>query len=100
VEKDGWTGIAFVNLGTVAATVALTAYADSGDVVAATTLSLAPGQKFVGMVDQLFKSDLTYATYCKYLSDKSLLGFTVSGSADGQRIDGLRALGDYLSAKK
>jgi hypothetical protein len=100
MEKDGWTGIAFVNVGTVTATVTLTAYDDNGNQVASTTLPVAPGKKFVGMVDQLFKSDLSNATYCRYSSDRNLLGFTVSGSSDGQMLDGLHALSDYISAKK
>ena len=100
MEKDGWTGIAFVNVDTVTSTAALTAWDDNGNQVAATTLPLTPGQKFVGMVDQLFKSDLTNATYFRYSSDKKVLGFTVSGSADGQMLDGLHALGDYIPAKK
>ena len=100
MENDGWTGIAFVNADTVTATVTLTAYDDNGTVVATTALPVKPGQKYVGMVDQLFKSDLSKATYCRYSSDKNLLGFTVSGSSDGQMLDGLHALGDYISAKK
>ncbi len=100
IEKDGWTGIAFVNVDTVAASVTLTAWDDNGNQVASTTLSLAPGQKSVGMVDQLFKTDVRNATYCRYSSEKNLLGFTVSGSSDGQMLDGLHALGEYISAKR
>ena len=100
MENDGWTGIAFVNVGAAPVSVALTAWSDNGNQVAATTLSLAPGQKYVGMVGQLFNSDLTNATYVRYSTDKKLLGFTVSGSGDGQMLDGLHALGDYISAKK
>jgi pimeloyl-ACP methyl ester carboxylesterase len=100
VEKDGWTGVAFLNVGTVAASVRLTAWDDNGNQVAETTLSLQPGEKRVGMVTQLFQSDLKEATYCRYSSDSKLLGFTVSGSSDGQMLDGLHALGDYISAKK
>jgi hypothetical protein len=100
VEKDGWTGVAFLNVDTVAASVTLTAWDDNGKQVATTTLSLRPGEKTVGMVTQLFQSDLKDATYCTYKSDKKLLGFTVSGSSNGQMLDGLHALGDYISARK
>lgn len=100
MENDGWTGIAFVNVDTVAATVDLTAYDDNGTVVATASLPVKPGEKYVGMVDQLFKSDLSKATYCRYSSDRNLLGFTVSGSSDGRMLDGLHALSDYISPKK
>ncbi len=100
MEKDGWTGIAFVNVDTVGAVVTLTAWDDNGNQIAETHLSLSPGKKFVGMVDELFKSDLSRATHCRYSSDRKLLGFSVSGSADGQMLDGLHGLDDYVSAKR
>jgi hypothetical protein len=100
IEDDGWTGIAFVNVGTIDASVTVAAYDDDGRSIAETMLSLAPGQKFVGMADQLFKTNIRGASYCRYSSDRNLLGFTVTGSADGQMLDGLHALGDYISARK
>jgi hypothetical protein len=100
IEKDGYTGIAFVNVGAESASVELTARDDNGNLVAQTTVPLTPGQKFVGMIEELFESDIKNATYCTYSSDKNILGFTVNGSSDGQMLDGLHALGDYLSAKK
>lgn len=96
VENDGWTGIAFVNVGTSTANVQLTAWDDDGDQVAATTLALVPGTKLVGMVSQLFTSDVSKATYIKYSSDNKVLGFTVSGSSDAQMLDGLHALDQYM----
>ncbi len=100
VENDGWTGIAFLNAGTDSATVALTAWDDSGNQVDDATLTLAPGQKYVGMVNQLLTSNPATATYVRYSADKKVIGFTVSGSGDGRMLDGLHALGDYISAKK
>ena len=99
MEKDGWTGIAFVNTETGDATVDLTASDESGAPVAARTLLLRPGEKFVGMVDQLFSSDLTNAQYFRFKSDRNVLGFTVSGSADGQMLDGLHCLDKYIYVK-
>ncbi len=96
MEKDGWTGIAFVNVDAAAASVNLLALDDNGTQIAAADVSLTPGQKFVGMVDQLFKTDLSRATYFRYSSDRNILGFTVSGSSDGQMLDGLHALGPYI----
>ncbi len=92
IEKDGWTGIAFVNVDSRDATVDLKACAADGSQVAETTLNLTPGQKYVGMVDQLFPVNLATATHFKFKSDRSLLGFTVSGSADGLMLDGLHSL--------
>jgi len=95
MEKDGWTGIAFVNIESAAAAVKLTAMDASGSQVASATLTLTPGKKYVGMVNQLFTGDLSAARYVKYTSDRLLLGFTVSGSSDGQMLDGLHCLPQY-----
>jgi len=100
MEEDGWTGIAFVNVDAAAVSVALTAWDDNGNQVAATTLPLAPGQKYVGMVYQLFNSDLRNATFFRYSCDKKILGFEVTGSSDGQMLDGLHSLGDYFPQQK
>ena len=96
VEQDGWTGIAFVNTETAEATVNLTAWDANGNQVGAKTITLKPGEKSVGMVDQLFGSDVSDAVYVKFTSDKTLMGFTVSGSGDGTMLDGLHSLGQYL----
>lgn len=96
MEKDGWTGIAFVNTETSDATVTLTACDENGSQVATKTLPLSPGRKSVGMVDQLFSADLKNAKYFKFKSDRNVLGFTVSGSADGLMLDGLHCLVNYI----
>jgi hypothetical protein len=96
MEQDGWTGIAFVNVETTSATVTLTATDANGNEVSSATLTLTPGKKYVGMVNQLFSGNLSAARYFKYVSDKRILGFTVSGSSDGQMLDGLPCLGQYV----
>jgi hypothetical protein len=96
MELDGWTGIAFVNVEATSATVTLTATDANGNGVSSTTLTLTPGKKYVGMVNQLFSGNLSAARYFKYVSDKRILGFTVSGSSDGQMLDGLPCLGQYV----
>ena len=96
MEQDGWTGIAFVNVETASATVTLTATDANGNEVSSTTLTLTPGRKYVGMVSQLFSGNLSAARYFKYVSDKRILGFTVSGSSDGRMLDGLPCLGQYV----
>jgi hypothetical protein len=51
------------------------------------------------MVDQLFSGDLKNAKYFKFKSDRNVLGFTVSGSADGLMLDGLHCLDNYIFTK-
>jgi pimeloyl-ACP methyl ester carboxylesterase len=96
IEDDGYTGIAFVNVDIGDATVELIALDANGGQVATATVKLRPGQKYASLVNQLFPVDLTNARYFKFESDKNLLSFTVSGSDDGQMLDGLHCLGDYI----
>ncbi|HYK91261.1 MAG TPA: Ig-like domain-containing protein [Acidobacteriota bacterium] len=97
VERDGWTGIAFVNVDKDTANISLLAYDDNGIPVDTRTLQLAPGRKYVGMVDQLFAGiDAARLRYFKFRSDQKLAGFTVSASSDGQMLDGLQSLGNYM----
>jgi hypothetical protein len=97
VEKDGWTGIAFVNVGSDTANISLLAYDDTGTPAGKGTVQLAPGHKYLGMVDKLFAgSDLTKLSYFRFSSDQKLAGFTVSGSSDGLMLDGLQSLGNYI----
>jgi hypothetical protein len=100
VETDGWTGIAFVNVednyASNIATVNLTALDGSGKQIASTTLSVMPGQKYLGMVNQLFRTDVSAAKYIRYDSNQRLLGFSVSSSTDNQMLDGLNASGGYV----
>jgi pimeloyl-ACP methyl ester carboxylesterase len=97
VETDGWTGIAFLNVDSGPADVSLLAFDDHGDQVTSRTLTLAPGQKYVGMVSQLFTDvDVSMLRFFKFSSDKKLVGFTVSSSADGLMLDGLNSLEGYI----
>jgi hypothetical protein len=66
-----------------------------GNQVSSATVTLLPGKKYVSMVPELFLGDLSKATFFSYSSDRRLLGFTVSGSADGQMLDGLHCLPQY-----
>ncbi len=85
-----------VNVETSIATVTLVATDADGNQVSSTTLTLTPGKKYVGMAHQLFTGDLSAARYFRYTADRLLLGFTVSGSSDGQMLDGLHCLGQYV----
>jgi hypothetical protein len=103
MEQNGWTGIAFVNVDSADATITLNAIGENGNLVASEVIQLASGKKSVMLVEQLFHSDITQARYFKYESDRRLLGFTISGSADGLVLDGLPSMpqfSKYLSRQK
>ena len=98
IETDGWTGLALVNTETSDAAVVLTAYDENGGTVAVSTLpAVKPGQKIIGLMAQLFSNaDLSRARYFGFVSDKTLIGFSVSQSEDGLKLDGLMTLSRYL----
>jgi hypothetical protein len=97
MESDGWTGVAFVNIDTADAGIVLGAYDEFGNKVAETALSpLKPGQKAVGLTFQLFSgADLRSARYFCFTSDRNVIGYTVSRSDDGLKLDGLMSLTRY-----
>jgi hypothetical protein len=96
MERDGWTGLAFVNISEGEASVTLAAFNENGNKVAEEHLKVGSGVKTVGMVDQVFHSDVTEARYFSFSSDRLILAFSVSGSADGLMLDGLPSLGWYI----
>jgi hypothetical protein len=96
VENEGWTGIAFVNVDTAKANVTLTGSDDAGNQVAEVSIGLAPGIKSIALIGELFKLDAARITYVRWVSDKKIVGFTVSGSADATMLDGLHSLGQYV----
>jgi hypothetical protein len=89
IEKNGWTGIAFVNTEANAASVLLNAYDDNGTVVATQTLSVGGYAKLVNNPELIFSQDISSATYIAYSSDMNIVGFQLNGSADGTMLDGL-----------
>ncbi len=98
VETDGWTGLALVNIDASNATVVLAAYDENGNKIAENPLPpVKPGQKVIGLTAQLFPG-LAGARYFGFTSDKALIGFSVSRSEDGVRLDGLMANARYLCA--
>jgi hypothetical protein len=96
MERDGWTGLAFVNISDGEAGVTLVASDENGNKVAEEHLKVGSGVKTIGMVDQVFHGDLTKARFFSFSSDRLILGFTVSGSTDGLMLDGLPSLGWYI----
>lgn len=98
IEKNGWTGIAFVNTEGGDASVMLTAYNDNGAVVATWALALGGYAKVVNFAEKIFPLNIGSATYIVYTSDRNVVGFQLNGSADGTMLDGLPAL--YRSLKE
>jgi hypothetical protein len=92
-EKDGWTGIAFVNIENSPATVTMTAYDDSGNVIATESLNINAYEKVVNVASNLFSQDISNATYISYSSDGNFVGFQLNGSSDDMMLDGLPAWG-------
>jgi len=92
LEKDGATGIAFVNIEDNPAAVNLTAYNDSGVVVATRTIYLNAHEKTVGTPDSIFTGDISSATYIGYSSDRELAAFQLNASSDGMMLDALPGL--------
>ena len=93
IEKNGWTGIAFVNTEAGAASVTLTAYNDNGTAVATQVLPVGGHAKVVNLAEAIFSQDISGATYIAYSSDRNVVGFQLNGSSDGTMLDGLPALG-------
>lgn len=97
MESDGYTGLAFLNVDSTAANVTLRAIGENGQQIAEEVMpSLAPGVKVVGLVEQIFKTDLSNARYFYFSSDKKIVAFSVSGSKDGLMLDGLPSLAEYI----
>ncbi len=90
LEKEGWTGIAFVNLENNPAAITLTAYAEDGGIVASTSINLAAYAKIVDLPANLFASqDISQATYIRSSSNKQVVGFQLNGSSDNMMLDAL-----------
>jgi sugar lactone lactonase YvrE len=90
IEKEGWTGIALVNIETSQAPITLTAYDNYGNAIAAEAVILSAHEKLVNTVEDIFSGkDISTATYIRYSSDKEVVGFQLNGSSDGMMLDGL-----------
>ena len=89
IEKDGWTGIAFVNIETLPAKVKMIAHDEEGREIATETIHMNAYEKVVGVASDLFSHDITGATYISYTSNGNIVGFQLNGSTDGMMLDGL-----------
>ncbi|HDS16869.1 MAG TPA: hypothetical protein ENN66_09760 [Proteobacteria bacterium] len=95
-ERQGWTGIAFVNPGDRTATVTLKALSDSGQTIACRILAVPAGAKVVNIAEDLFDDDIGSATFIRYQADSKLIGFVLNGSADNLMLDGLPAAAEWF----
>jgi len=93
IEKNGWTGIVFVNTEASAASVTLTAYNDNGSAVATQVLTVGGHAKEVNLAEAIFSQDISGATDIAYSSDRNVVGFQLNGTSDGMMLDGLPGLG-------
>jgi hypothetical protein len=92
LEKQGSTQIALVNLEQTPATVTLTAYNDSGGVIATASLTITAYGKVIDTAETLLGQGLPAATYIGYSSDKNLIGYQLNTSSDSTMLDGLPGL--------
>jgi len=92
IEKNGWTGIVFVNTEAVTASVILTAYDDNGTAMATRTLTVGGHAKVVNAPEEIFSQDISSATYIGYSADRNVVGLQLNGSADGTMFDVLPGL--------
>jgi hypothetical protein len=89
IDKNGGTGIAFVNIENTSTTVTMTAYDDSGNVEATETFGLSAYEKVVDVPSNLFSQDISKATYIGYSSTREVVGFQLNLSSDGMMLDAL-----------
>ena len=68
----------------------MTAYDDSGAVIATETINLNAHQKELNLAENMFAGDdISNATYITYSSDKDVVGFQFNASSDGMMLDAL-----------
>ena len=91
IEKDGWTGIAMVNLEYDPAIVIMTAYDDGGNIIASQDHSLGAHTRTAKYAQEFFLQDISRATYITYASNRNLAGFLLNGSAEGKMLNALPA---------
>lgn len=101
LERNGWTGIAFVNTADTSATITLEARNDNGGIVASRTLGLDAKAKEVDLAENFFPGqDISTATYVRFSSDQQIVGFQLNGSEDGTMLDAIPALGTTHSGSQ
>ena len=95
-EPGGWTGITFLNTEEESAVIRLTAYDNDGLEIASEEISLDPGVKRVGLVEDFFQEDISEANYFSYSSDRLLSAYSINISPDQKMMDGLASGTEYM----
>jgi len=94
LEPSGWTGLVLVNAGQQASQVSLHARDADGAPQGFVQLTLAPGQKWVGLATELFAGqDIDEASHISFTADTELHGFQLNGAENELLLDGLPVLG-------
>ena len=97
IQKDGWTGLVFVNPSSTPAAVTLEARDDNGSLIARETLNLGAMGKLSSLVQELFEDDVASATHVRFSADREITAFQLNGLANPDRIEGIPALGSNLT---
>ena len=100
LNEDEWTGVTMINSGADTADVTVSGYDDGGALVATGATSLAPRQKWVRFVQDLFGGTVPPTlSHLRVESDQPLSGFVLVGDNALARLDGLPAVAeDYADA--
>jgi hypothetical protein len=98
LEKQGWTGIAFVNIEGSDATVTLTAYDDRGAVVTTEVKDVGAYAKVLDLAENIFTEDISTATYIGFSSNREIVGFQLSSCSGNMRLDGLPAMAGVVGS--
>lgn len=86
-----WTGISVVNTSDMQTNVIFKALNDNGSEVGTMSISLNSYEKWAGLPEDLFKDDITGATYVIYQSEMPVVVFQLNGEGSGAKkmLDGM-----------
>jgi len=90
--NGGWCAFGLVNIAELDATIVLTAYNDSGIMVARETLEIPRYGKITAFPCRIFKEQLSDATYLTYSSNTSITAFQLNSVWNSPALAGIEAL--------
>jgi hypothetical protein len=96
LATEGATGIAFINTETETAQVKLTAVGNDGLEIAKAELEVSPGAKLVGTAANIFSRGIGAATFIRYFSNRTIIGYELNLSMDREMLDGLPGIDQYI----
>lgn len=92
LEKNGYTGIAFINPWGTSASVTLKAYSNSGRVLATKNINLGAFSKIVGIAESFFDASIRDAGWIGLSSNLNIECFQLNQTSDGKMLDTLEGL--------